>query len=78
MATDTDASAAKAFRATAGHPAGMNTTAKRSDVSTAGDTTDVSTAAKSSHAAAAAAVAATTAAVAAATTARLGRGCKQA
>jgi hypothetical protein len=69
MATDTDASAAKAFRATAGHPAGMNTTAKRSDVSTA---------AKSSHAAAAAAVAATTAAVAAATTARLGRGCKQA
>jgi hypothetical protein len=84
MAIDTDAPAAEAVHATAGHPADMNTATKPSHAGTAGDATHVATAAKSSHvrttaktshvttAAKAATVAATTAA------ACLGRSGKQA
>jgi hypothetical protein len=86
MAADTEASAANAVHATAGHSADINTAAKPSfHASTASDAAHVKTAAKpsshvstttkTSHVATAAKAAAVTAAAAAAC---LGRGGKQA
>jgi hypothetical protein len=85
MAADTEASAANAVHATAGHSADINTAAKPSShASTASDASHVKTAAKSSHVSATTktshvATAAKAAAVTAtAATACLGRGGKQA